>query len=219
MDAFFHIRPFGFDKIFDIAGAARADGDVEDLRVRIAALSAELVLAQHDAEAMLQRGRAEGFAAGLAQAREEQAAALLTATDAIHAAVEGVDARLDDIADRTVREAAEIAHVAAGLLAGRAIDEAPVAAIDEAIGRVLRQVTRGQEIQVLVNPGLVTAVEALIAVRQAGDRRRLALTAIGDPAIAWGDAHIHWDQGGVILDAAARADAVREALRGVLPAA
>lgn len=219
MNAFFHIRPFGFDKIFDIAGAAPPGGNVDDLRLRLAALTAELTLAQHDGEAMLQRGRAEGFAAGLVQAREEQAAALLTAADAIHAAVESVEARLDDIADRTVREAAEIAHAAAGLLAGRALAETPVAAIDEAVGRVLRQVARGQEIQVLVNPGLVTAIEALIAARQSGDRRRLALTAVGDAAIAWGDAHIHWDQGGVILDAAARADAVRAALLGVLPAA
>jgi flagellar assembly protein FliH len=103
------------------------------------------------------------------------------------------------------------------VLAARALVEMPAAAIDEAIGRALRQVARGQEIAVAVAPELVGEVERLIAVRQGGDRRHLALTVVADAALPPGDAHVHWDQGGMVLDAAARAEAVRAALDGVLP--
>lgn len=217
MDASFHIRPFGFDQVFATTQTATDTIDDLDPWLRIEALRADLAVAREDGEARAAAARAEGFIDGLAQAREDQAAALLAATDAIHGAIESVEAALDDIADRNVRDAAQVAHAAAELLAGRAIESAPQAAIDDAIGRALRQVARGQEIQVSVHPDLVAAIETIIAVRQAGDRRRLSLSAIGDPAIAWGDAHIHWDQGGIVLDAADRADAIKTALAGLLP--
>ena len=217
MDASLHIRPFGFDQIF-----ATAYGEVDPTRdldpwLRIEALRAELAIARQDGEERLAAARGEGFMEGQRQAREEQGAALLAATDAIHGAVENVEAALDSIAEQTVRDAAEVACAAAEMLAARALEAAPAAAIGEAIGRALRQIARGQEIQVAIHPGLVDAVEEIIAVRQAGDRRRLLLSAVADPAVAWGDAHIHWDQGGIVLDASVRAEAVAVALAGVLP--
>lgn len=217
MDASFHIRPFGFDQVFTATQATGETIDDLDPWLRIEALRADLAVARQDTEERIAAARAEGLIDGLAQAREDQAAALLSATDAIHGAIESVEAALDEIADRNVRDAAEVAHTAAQLLAGRTIEIAPQEAIDEAIGRALRQVARGQEIQVSVHPDLVAAIETIIAMRQAGDRRRLSLSAIGDPAIAWGDAHIHWDQGGIVLDAADRAEAIRAALAGLLP--
>lgn len=217
MDASFHIRPFGFDQVF--TGARHTASALDDLDpwLQIEALRAELAAAQQEGEARAVAAHAEGFAEGQVHARGEQTGALLAATDAIHGAIENVEAALESITERTVRDAVQVACAAAEMLAGRALEMAPCAAIDEAIGRALRQVARGQEIQVAVHPDLVTPVQDIIAVRQAGDRRRLALFVTADPAIAWGDAHIHWDQGGMVLDAALRAEAITTALAGILP--
>jgi len=113
-----------------------------------------------------------------------------------------------------INSALLLANVASPILSAMFLDNA----IDEAIGRVLRQVARGQEIQVVVAPALVAEMEQLVAVRQNGDRRRLAIAVVADPALQPGDAHINWEQGGVILDAAARAAVVRDALDALLSA-
>jgi len=213
----FSIRPFGFDEIFEVAVPLPQEGDGDDLRLRLAVLEAELALLRTDAQAELARTRAEAFAAGLAQAQGEQQVALLAAVDALHAAVEGVEDQMAAIAADAAQEAGVVAHAAAELLAGHALAAAPATAVDAAIGRALRQVARGQEVQVVVHPDLVDAVEDLIATRQAADRRRLHLSALGDPQLAPGDAHVRWDTGGIVLDAAARAAAVRAAMADLLP--
>ncbi len=221
MDTSFHIRPFAFDKVFEAIGegppSLGPDDDI-DMALRVAALEAELAMARHGFNEELGRARADGFEAGLTHARTERDAALLIAADGLHAAIEGIDAHLEQVVGDLAQEAAAVAHAAAEQLAARALTELPAAAIDEAIGRVLRQVARGQEIQVAVAPALVAEMEQLIAVRQNGDRRRLAITVVADGSLQPGDAHINWEQGGVILDAAARADVVRDALDALLPA-
>jgi len=222
MDTSFHIRPFAFDKVFEAIPAGPSslgpDDDI-DMALRVAALEAELALARHGFNEELGRARADGFEAGLSHARTERDAALLIAADGLHAAIEGIDAQLEQVAGDLAHEAAAVAHAAAEQLAARALTELPAAAIDEAIGRVLRQVARGQEIQVAVAPALVAEMEQLVAVRQNGDRRRLAISVVADGSLQPGDAHINWEQGGVILDAAARAAVVRDALEALLPAA
>ena len=221
MDTSFHIRPFAFDHVFEAIGDGPppiAPDDDVDMALRVAALEAELALARHGFNEELGRARADGFEAGLTHARTERDAALLLAADGLHAAIEGIDAELERAAADLAHEAAAVAHAAAEQLAARALTEMPAAAIDEAIGRVLRQVARGQEIQVVVAPALVAEMEQLVAVRQNGDRRRLAIAVVADPALQPGDAHINWEQGGVILDAAARAAVVRDALDALLSA-
>lgn len=214
MDASFHIRPFAFDRIFPAVETPADSDDPVALRLRVATLEAELCRATVDRDAAVAWARDEGFADGLAAARADREAGLLAATDALHAAVEEVDAQLNTIADETSRAAALVAGTAADLLAARA---QPALAIDDAIGRVLRQVARGQEIEVAVHPDLVVEMERLLTARQAGDRRRLAITIVGDAGLPIGDSHIHWDQGGVVLDGAQRLDAVRAALAEALP--
>ena len=53
-------------------------------------------------------------------------------------------------------------------------------------------------------------------MRQAADRRELRLHVVGDGALAPGDACIAWDGGGLTLDAAARAAAIREEMAALL---
>lgn len=219
MDAAFHVKPFAFDRIFAVSAAASTELRVEDLQLQIGALEAELQRLRDDQDAMLALARADAFEAGLAQARGERETAYLAAVDALQASIETVEARFDGVAEQMQQDAAAVALSAAEVLAARAIEEAPAAAIDQAIGRVLRQVARGQELLVRVHPDLVAEVDRLIAVRQSGDRRRLNLHVEADDALAMGDAHIEWDHGGLILDAAARAEAIRAELDSLLPEA
>jgi flagellar assembly protein FliH len=103
------------------------------------------------------------------------------------------------------------------MIAGRAIDAAPVETIDAAIGRALSQVARGTELEIRVHPDLIEAIEARIADRQSRDRRKLNLNVVGDVTITVGDAMIGWEQGGLALDATARRQAVLDELETLLP--
>ncbi len=205
MDMSFQARPFAFDRVFAMPRPGRsAVNESPDL----AALREELEQLKLQMDASLAIARADGFEAGLVQARGETAAALLAATDALHVSIEAIEGEYEVIEERLSKAAADVAMAAADELAARAVESHPARAIDEAIGRVLTQVARGQELHIHVHPALIDQMEALIAQRKSSDRRRLSLTLIADPTQALGDALISWEQGGLALDAAARRQAV-----------
>lgn len=222
MTAPFTIRPFDFGTVFAPITAAPEEATAAavpaEAQLRIAALEAELAVLRLTAAEEVAAARAQGYDAGRADAGADQNAALLAAADAMHAQLEAVEAMLGEVADAAQRDAADVALAAAEMLAARQLEWAPAAAVDDAVGRALVQVSRGQEIQLRVHPDLLDAAEALITRRQAGDRRRLGLTAVGDAGVMPGDAQIAWDRGGLVLDARQRRAAVREALDAVLPA-
>jgi len=205
MDMSFHARPFAFDRIFEMPTTG---GEAPNASHDVAVLQAELDLLRLQLESGIAGARADGFETGMAHARGEISAALLAATDALHASVEAVEAEYAAIEERLSTAAAEVAMVAAEGLAARAVEIDPALAIDAAIGRVLMQVARGQELHVHVHPDLIQPMEVLIAARRNGERRRLSLTLIADPKRAIGDALISWEQGGLALDANARRAAI-----------
>lgn len=211
-----HIEPFPFARVFSESASARALQDGPD-SARVEALEADhqRLLVEH--EVALSLARAEAFQLGLDQAREERETALLAAVDALQASIEGLDESMDAIEARLAREASELAITAADLIAARALELDPGAAIDEAIGRALKQVRRGHPIRLRVHPDLIDDIERLVAERQASERRRLSLTVLGDTTLTLGDACLQWDQGGLRLDAEARRAAVRVEVDGILP--
>ncbi|PVX30286.1 FliH/SctL family protein [Sphingomonas pokkalii] len=210
-----HVERFAFDRVFSAPVPEKKLVD-EDALIELAALRAEIALLKSDQEAVIARARAEGFEAGLAQARSEREVALLNAVDALHAGIEVIDAQFTEITDRVTSEATEVALAAADHIAARAIERAPGDAVDAAIGRVLGQVARGTELQVRVHPDLVDDIEAKIADRQSKDRRRLNLSVAPDATLAMGDALINWDEGGLALSAQARRDAIAAELESLL---
>jgi flagellar assembly protein FliH len=214
---FQNVERFAFDRIFSTPASESATIPSGDMLLEISALRAELALLRSDVNAQIALARAEGFEAGLAQARAERDVALLSAVDALHAGIESLDERFEDVSRRVTGEAAEIALAAADMIAGRAIDAAPVETIDAAIGRALSQVARGTELEIRVHPDLIEAIEARIADRQSRDRRKLNLNVVGDVTITVGDAMIGWEQGGLALDATARRQAVLDELETLLP--
>lgn len=210
------VKPFPFERVFSEPTETVVTVDEGALLSRIAALEAECERARAEHEAAIAVARAEGFRQGLEQARGERENALLAAVDALQASIEAVEQGLGEVEVRLAHEAGELALAAADLIAARALERDPSLAIDEAIGRALGQIRRGQPIRIRVHPELVSDVERLVSERQASERRRLSLIVLGDEKLPLGDALLQWDQGGLRLDADARRAAIRAEMDGVV---
>ena len=213
----FEVRPFAFDRRFSATPASHAQASRIELEMEVESFKAQLERMEKERQMVLAQARADGFEAGLAHARTERETALLAAVDALQAGVEQLAEEFESVATSVTRDAADVALAAADLLAGRAIEAAPAAAIDEALGRVLQQVGRGPRLLIRVNPGVVEEMERIVAERIANERRRMTLNVVGDPTLALGDAAIVWDEGGLSLDAVARRAMIEEELGGLLP--
>lgn len=221
MEAAISIKPFGFDRVFRFGsapeeGAASAAVPADELQAQIAALQERIEQMRRNEEAALLQARAEGVAQGLEQARGERAEAMLSATDALHAALDDLSGRWTEESERIMHDAAEVALFAAEMIAGHAIRQEPTRAIDEALGRALRQVVRGTALLIRVHPDSLEDVERLVAERRAGERRALSITIVADAEIPPYDAHVGWAEGGLIVDAAARRAAVTRELGSLI---
>lgn len=231
MDGSATIQPFGFDRVFTLVEEAfplpaptsepvpapAAEPTAADLREMVLELESRIERLHADHRDELARARTDGFEAGVRQARAERAEAMLSATDALHAALDDIDARFEAATRAMIGEAGAVALHAAEMLAGHAIEAAPARAIDEALGRALEQVARETALVVYANPAMRAEIERLLAPRQARAGRALGVTVIDDKAVAQGDARIEWSAGGLNVDAAARWTAVMAELSTVLP--
>lgn len=204
-------RPFRFATEFADAPPPE-DMAITDSALALAALRAEMEALRAEQSVAVSRARSEGYMEALGQMRAEREQALLSALDALHAEWEIFADTRDAMMEQLREEAGALALSIGEALAARALEDAPGEAIDQAIGRVLGAVARGQEVTVSVHPDLAGDIEARIATRQAGDRRRLNLVVLGHAGVAFGDGHLRWDSGGMRLNAQARADAVRAEL-------
>jgi flagellar assembly protein FliH len=210
MDQSFSTRPFSFETVFE-AKPVIPEYEIDE------ELSAAVLRSEIDA---MRASRAEEIAAAYARGAEEAEArvrgerdeALLAAFDALHAAWEEFEHTRDAMIEELRHQATELSIAIGETLAARALEQAPGAAIDEAIGRVLALVARGQEVLISVHPDLIEDITARIAARQSLDRRKLNLGVEGDTALAIGDAHLRWDGGGLSLSAEARAQAIASEL-------
>lgn len=205
------VRPYAFERVFSLS-AANAAMNPRDQTLKIMDLQAELARLRAETDAELVRARADGFACGLAQARADVAAALLTAETTLADGLDRLEACFAETEGRMARLASEVAFAAADLLSARATADDPALAVDAAVARVLAQTGFREKLHVHVNGALVPALRDLVAAREAVEQRQLAITIHDDASLVPGDAHILWDQGGLSLDIAARRRAVAEAL-------
>jgi len=216
-----HVRPFGFDRTFTLPPREpvrqyRRKTDAAELGFEVDALRSQIARLEQAHQEELARTRSEAFEAGCNHVREEREAAILSALDAVQASLDEVAEQASEIRAQAEADAIELAFAAAEALAGHAIEHQPGGAVDEAIGRALSQVARGQEIEVRVHPDLVEDIETRIAHRQSQDRRRLGLLVNADDTLAPGDAVLSWDRGGVVVDAEMRRQTLLEELAPLL---
>ncbi|RST30718.1 flagellar assembly protein FliH [Sphingomonas ginkgonis] len=163
-------------------------------------------------EAALERARQEGREAAFAACRAERESVLAEAARQIAERLGRCEQELERLAAAQAEAAAALAVEAADYLAAQALERAPAAAIGGALDRALSQAGRGVALKLRIHPELVEAVEALVAERQAGERRRLQVQVGADPSLAPGDARIDWESGALRLDRAARRAALEAEL-------
>lgn len=203
--------PYAFDRVF-----ASTLSDIhthpQDLHLQVAALQAELLQAAEDQAAAAGLARADGFAAGLAQARTECAQALLTTEAAIVQRLSQLAAQFAETEVRMAATASEVALAAGRVLAATCFEADPTAAIDQAIGRVLSQTGYREALHIHVSPAQFAGIEALVAARAASERRQIGATVHADATVPPGDVRIVWDRGGLSLSAEERLLAVQSAL-------
>jgi flagellar assembly protein FliH len=135
---------------------------VEDLLAVVEAARAE-------ADQIREQARAEGFAAGRAEgaaaAHEEARAQLGPAVQALHAAVQALEAERADLADRVEGGAVELALELAGKVVAGAVEAQPERVLDVVRG-ALRCFMERDRVHILVHPddlGLVRGAIAEIA--------------------------------------------------------
>jgi flagellar assembly protein FliH len=121
---------------------------VEDLLAVVEAARAE-------ADEIREQARAEGFAAGRAEGaaagHEEARAHLAPAVQALHAAVEALEAERATIADRVEQGAVELALELAGKVVAGAVEAQPERVLDVVRG-ALRCFMERERVHILVHP-------------------------------------------------------------------
>jgi flagellar assembly protein FliH len=132
-----------------------------------AAVMSALAQAEQDAAALREQARAEGFAAG----RAEALAALEPALAALSAAALAVDAQRAEVAEALERRAVELGLALAGKVLAGAIEVEPERVVESVRG-ALRGIVERERIVVLVNP------DDMEIVRAAMDEVRASLGGI-----------------------------------------
>lgn len=162
--------------------------------------------------------RQEGFIAGRAEAEDAATARLARAVDQAALALDALRADLDAIQAAAAADALTFAHGMARRLAGRLMDDAPMALVEDAARRIFEDLRGQPHVAVRVADELLEpARDRLQAIaRERGFEGRLIL--LGEPEIAVGDVRIEWADGGLVRDRAAAEERMAEAVAQALAA-
>ncbi len=207
------IRPFGFDEDFSVASTGFA---AQARTASAVAEAADRVLAEQDA--MMAVARADGFEAGLVQARNERDARVADTLGHMVRTLQQGFAATDTAHADIMRAAADMALAAAEVLAGRAIAADPLAPLRAALPELFAAHGDAPVITVRVAPALVDDCRSLTEdmADAAAFSGRLRLEA--DAALAPGDAVVEWRKGGWRAVAAERRAAITAAVEDMLAA-
>jgi len=153
-----------------------------------------------DAESQAYRN---GFAAGLAQAQNDDARKATATLGAIADAIERFNTALAGIEARLETEAVQVAVAVAGKLAPELIVREPLAEISALVTESFNHLVKAPHVVVHIGAEIYESAKAkLDEIAQArGFEGRLVV--MSDPAMAPGDCRIEWADGGVARDRAA----------------
>jgi flagellar assembly protein FliH len=151
-------------------------------------------------EADLAAARAEGFRAGQDEAHRQAQSQLAGLTGQLARAAERLIAQEAARGAAIEEQAAHVAIAAAKALAGAALAQVPLAALEQAMREALGHARSAPHLVLRVHESLVEAAEEL--ARRLTVEHGFAGKAIvlGQSDIAPGDGRIEWAEGGFVLD-------------------
>ncbi|MBN8533790.1 MAG: flagellar assembly protein FliH [Rhizobiales bacterium] len=158
--------------------------------------------AQHAAlvEQARQEAHAQGVLEGRALERDEEAARVTAAMGEIVQRLRDAEAHLAAAEQESRREALQFALVFARKMAGKLIDQMPVATIEATARAILSDLRGAPHVAVRVEPGLVDSVKSRLTLLFRENGIELKLFVFPDPAIRLGDCRIEWSEGGIVRD-------------------
>jgi flagellar assembly protein FliH len=174
----------------------------------------KMLLTEHDMllAAAVEKAREEAFAEGRMSALDDETAKLARAMESVAMALEEVRRDLDHIQTMASEEAIRFATDLSMKLAGKLLDEKPLATITEVAQQIFADLRGHAHVVVRVASEITdSAKEKLSTIaRERGFEGKLIV--MGEPEIAPGDVRIEWADGGIIRD---RAQLEQSVLAGV----
>jgi flagellar assembly protein FliH len=113
-----------------------------------------------------------------------------------------VEAHLATTEHAARREALHFALLFARKMAGKLVDDLPVATIEATARAILNDLRGAPHVAVRVEPGLVDAVKSRLTLLFRENGIELKLFVFPDPTIQLGDCRIEWAEGGIVRDRA-----------------
>ncbi|KPF62522.1 hypothetical protein IP69_20320 [Bosea sp. AAP35] len=169
-------------------------------------------------EADVAAARADGIAIGREQGRREAESQLNGLVAQLARAAERLVAQEATHAEEVEAKAAYVAIVAARALAGAALSERPLAALENGLRECLAHARLAPHLVMRVNDGALEAAEALVKrlAQETGFAGRLVV--LGEPDIAPGDGRIEWADGGFVIESERLGRLVDQAVATAFPA-
>jgi flagellar assembly protein FliH len=174
----------------------------------------QLRVSEHESllAAAVAAARAEAFAEGRLAALDDETAKLARAMESVSMALEEVRRDLDHIQTMASEEAIRFATDLSMKLAGKLLDEKPLATIIDVAKQIFSDLSGHAHVVVRVAPEITDSTKEKLSViaRERGFEGKLIV--MGEPEIAPGDVRIEWADGGIIRD---RAQVEQSILAGV----
>lgn len=155
-------------------------------------------------QAALERARAEAHQLGVAEGRALQESAenrrMGDALDRIAGQMLGLVHQMKAVEDQARQEAMTFARIFAEKLAGRLIEQSPLATIEATARAILDDLRGAAHVAVRVAPPLVDSCKSRLGLLLRENGIEPKLFVFPDPDIATGDCRIEWADGGIVRD-------------------
>lgn len=153
---------------------------------------------------LVEAARQEGYQRGVLDGRtQEHDAESGRVTEAMGAIARRLEQAADELhqADRDARkEALRFAFIFARKLAGKLVDQAPVAPIEATARAILNDLRGAPHVAVRVEPSLVDSTKSRLTLLLRENGIDLKLFVFPDPGVARGDCRIEWAEGGIVRE-------------------
>jgi flagellar assembly protein FliH len=174
----------------------------------------QMRIAEHEmlVATAVEQARTEAFAEGRMSALDDETAKLARAMESVAMALEEVRRDLDHIQTMASEEAIRFATDLSMKLAGKLLDEKPLATITDVAQQIFADLSGHAHVVVRVAPEITDSAKEKLSIiaRERGFEGKLIV--MGEPEIAPGDVRIEWADGGIIRD---RAQLEQSVLAGV----